>query len=263
MKAADNLTAAVGLLMLVQSALGLLFRSEYRDVEWIAATWLGNDLVTLFVAVPILSAALVRSRLGSPRALLLCLGLLAYAFYNYAYYLLGAALNAFFPIYIAAVVAAALALIRGASSISPARIARCFSDRTPVRLIGGYYVFVGVSLAGVWLTMWAAYAFAGRPTPIDTEAFKLVAALDTVLMVPALVIGGILLWRQSAWGYVVAPVAGVQGALYLFVLSVNSIIAVARGLAEGAGEIPMWGTLAVMTTAATVLLFGHAGERAV
>jgi hypothetical protein len=34
--------------------------------------------------------------------------------------------------------------------------------------------------------MWAAYAFAGRPTPIEPEAFKVVAALDLCLMGPAL-----------------------------------------------------------------------------
>jgi hypothetical protein len=40
--------------------------------------------------------------------------------------------------------------------------------------------------------MWTAYVFAGRPTPVDPEAFKIVAALDLSLMVPALTVGGIL-----------------------------------------------------------------------
>ena len=55
---------------------------------------------------------------GSVRALLLWLGTLAYAVYNYAYYLFGAALNAFFPLYVAALITAALALILALFAIS-------------------------------------------------------------------------------------------------------------------------------------------------
>ena len=104
MKAAYKLTVVVAGLMLAQSALGLMFRGQYRDVEWIAATWLGNDWVTLVVALPLLAAGLVLTRRGSAAGLLLWLGTLGYAIYNYAYYLFGAALNAFFPLYLAAVI---------------------------------------------------------------------------------------------------------------------------------------------------------------
>ena len=91
MKSAHRLTAAVAVLMLAQSVLGLLYRGQYRDVEWIAATWLGNDWVTLGVASPSLGAGLVLTRHGSARGLLLWLGTLGYAIYNYAYDLFGAA----------------------------------------------------------------------------------------------------------------------------------------------------------------------------
>ena len=261
MDAAYALTVFLMVVMLAQSALGLLFRGQYRDAEWIAATWLGNDWVTLLVALPLLGAGLVLARRRSQRGLLLWLGMLGYAIYNYAYYLFGAALNAFFPLYLAAVITAAIALILALSHIAPAEIALRYKATAPVRLVGGYFVFVGISLASVWLAVWAAYVFAGRPTPLQTEAFKLVAALDTVLMVPALAIGGILLWHRSAWGYIVSAIAGVQASLYLLVLTINSIIAVARGLAEGAGEMPMWGGLAAMTAAATLLLLGNADGR--
>ena len=261
MKVAYKLSTVVAFVMLVQAAFGLVFRRQYRDVEWIAVSWLGNDWVTLVVALPLLSAGIVLTRGGSVRGLLLLLGTLAYATYNSAYYLFGAALNAFFPLYAVTVIVAAAALILTLSGIAPSEIARRFRAVTPARLVGGYFVFVGLSLAGVWLGMWSAYVFAGRPTPIEPEAFKLVAALDTVLMVPTLATGGVLLWRKNAWGYIVSAIAGVQGSLYLIVLTINSSIAVARGLTTGPGEVPMWGGLAAMTTAATWLLLGNADGR--
>jgi hypothetical protein len=105
--------------------------------------------------------------------------------------------------------------------------------------------------------MWAAHIFAGQPTPIEPEAFKLVASLDITIMVTALALGGILLWRGIAWGYVIAAIAGVQGSLYLLVLSINSYVAFFRGLSEAPGQLLVWGTLAAATTAATVLLLAN------
>jgi hypothetical protein len=261
MKAACRLTVVVAGLMLAQAALGVTFRAQYRDVEWIAATWRGNDWATLTIALPLLATSLWLTRRGSPRALLLWLGMLGYAIYNFAYYVFGAALNAFFPLYLAALITASLTLILALSVISPGEIAQRFNVYTPVRLIGGYFVSVGVTLASIWLAMWAAYVFAGRPTPVEPEAFKLVAALDTVLMVPALAGGGLLLWRRNPWGYVISAIAGVQGSLYLMVLSINSIVFVARGHADPPGEVPIWSSLAAATSAATLLLLAHAGRR--
>jgi hypothetical protein len=132
-----------------------------------------------------------------------------------------------------------------------------------VRLIGGAQVFVGIALASVWIATWAAYVFAGRPTPVVPEAFRLVAALDLVLMVPALTSGGILLWRRMPWGFVMAAIASIQGTLYLFVLSINSVVAIQRGLAPPPGELPIWGPLTVFMTIVTlVLLAGIRDERA-
>ena len=257
------LSAVLAALMLVQSILGLLFQGQYRDAKWIVVAWIGNDWVTLVVAVPLLIIAIIFAVRGSIRGLLLWLGVLGYASYNYAYYLFGAALNAFFPLYLAALVLSVVTLILSLSRIDASAVAASFRSKTPVRLIGGYLVFVGVGLASVWLIMWAAYVFAGTPTPIEPELFKVVAAIDISIIVTSLVFGGVLLWRRHAWGYVVAATAGILGALYLLVLAVNSFVAIYRGTAEGPGELPVWGTLAVLTAGAALLLLANVrSERA-
>jgi hypothetical protein len=148
-------------------------------------------------------------------------------------------------------VVSASSLIIGLAGTDAVEVAASFSAKTPVRSIGGYYVFVATGLSAVWLGTWAAYVFAGRPTPVETEAFHLVAALDMTLIVPALVTGGVLLWRRRPWGYVVAAVAGIQASLYLLVLTVNSAASISRGLAAAPGELPIWGTLLVLTLVAT------------
>ena len=76
-------------------------------------------------------------------------------------------------------------------------------------------------------------------------------------MVPALIVGGVLLWRRMPWGYVIAAIAATQGALYLFVLSVNSLVAIQRGIATPPGELPIWGPLTIFTAAIAVLMFAN------
>src|SRR5215217_9253106 len=144
MKVPYTLSTALAVLMIMQSVLGRLLPGQYRDAEWIRLTWFGNDWVTLVVAMPLLVASLLLARRGSVRGLLLWLGMLGYGAYNYAYYMLGAALNAFFPLYIAALLLSVVTLILALLRIEVAEIAATFRPKTPVRIVGGYLVFVPV-----------------------------------------------------------------------------------------------------------------------
>jgi hypothetical protein len=243
--------------MVSQASMGLVFPAVYRDVEWIRAAWYGNDWVTLAIASPLLVTGLVRATGGSVRGLLLWLGLIGYAVYNYAFYLFGAALNAFFPVYVLALVLAVVALIIVLSSTDMARVAESLRPTTPTRLIGGALIFIGTGLASVWIAIWSAYVFAGRPTPVEPEAFKLVAALDLSLVVPALIGGGVLLWRRKSWGLVISGIASIQGALYLLGLSVSSVVAIRRGLASAPGELPLWAPLTIFTTIVALVVVAN------
>jgi hypothetical protein len=131
-------------------------------------------------------------------------------------------------------------LILALPQIDVADVASSFRPKTPVRIVGGYLAFVASGLSFVWMGTWAAYVFAGRPTPIGPEAFKLVAALDITIIVPALALGGVLLWRRNAWDYVVATIVGIQGSLYLLVLSTNSAVEILRRLAKAPGQLSLW-----------------------
>lgn len=258
----ERMASILAVLMVVQALLGLLRPDEYRDVAWIKATWYGNDWITLVAAVPVLSLGVVHARRGSVRGRLLVLGMAGYAIYNYAFYLFGAALNVFFPLYAACALLGTLTLGLTVSRLDVTFIASSFARWTPVRLIGGYLVCVAAGLAAIWLGMWGAYAFAGRPTPIEPEAFKVVATLDLCLIVPALGSGGVMLWRRRPWGYLIATIAAIQGSLYLLVLSVNTAIAISRGLAAAPGELPIWTPLTLFTTIAAGVLISSASGKA-
>ncbi len=105
---------------------------------------------------------------------------------------------------------------------------------------------------------WAAHALAGRATPVETDACRLLAALEMTPAVPALVTDNVFLWQHRPRGYVIMIAAGTQASLYLLVLSVNSAIASSRGRATAPGEHSVRGTLLASTLAATAwLLFSR------
>ena len=242
-------------LLAAQALLGLLCVGAYRDAAWVTASWFGNDIVTLFIGVPLLLCGHTLAARGSRRGRLLELGVTAYAGYNAAFYLFGAVLNAFFPLYVGIFLLSGVTLFLSLAHTDAGAVGASFMAGLPVRFVGGGLVIIGASLATVWIAMWGAHVFAGWPTPLEPDAFRLVAALDLTLLVPGLIAGGVLLWRRRPWGYVLAPIASIQAALYLAVLSVNSVVAIRRGLTTSPGELPIWGALALVTSAfATILL---------
>jgi hypothetical protein len=167
----------------------------------------------------------------------------------------------FLPLYLITLWMAIVTLASGLGRIDPIAIAASFAATPRLRLVGGYLIFVACGLSVVSIGMWAAYVFGGKPTPVEPEAFKIVAALDLLWLAPSLAAGGALLWNGRPWGFVIATAASVQGAMYLLVLSVNSTIAIRRGLAASPGELPIWLPLTVFTAIAALALLNAATGR--
>src|SRR3990170_7367811 len=161
-KTAIYLSTTIAVLATFASAGGILLEGLYRDNDFVRTTWLGNDAVTLFLAVPILVAGMVLARRGSLRAWLIWLGVLDYMLYNYAFYLFGAAFNAFFLIYAALLGLSIFALIFGLVNLDAKIIQQQFNARTPVKWIGGYFLFVALGLSVVYLMQSIGFIVTGQ-----------------------------------------------------------------------------------------------------
>jgi hypothetical protein len=249
------LVATTGVLMALAAAAGIALPSAYRDPAWIEAAWLGSDIVTLFVAVPLLALGLVLARRGSRAGELLVCAMLGYAVYGYAYYLFGASLNVWFPLHVAIVVTAIVGLAVTLARADAAAVASGFAAGTPARVVAGYLALTGVGLGSAWLAQWAAYVFGGVRPSVGVDAFALVAALDMTLIVPFMVFAGVLLWRRRPWGFVLGAMMAVKGATYTLGLTASSAVGATRGIAGSAEQIPVWGAWTAIGLAACVLLF--------
>jgi hypothetical protein len=160
--------------------------------------FVAQDLFNLVVGLPMLVGALWLARRGTFFGLLLWPGALFYLVYTYVHYLVGAPFNALFLGYIAIVVLSAYTTMGLVAGIDSDAARQRLAGVRP-RLVGG----VLVGLAFLTLGQDASGAVASAGGSIDPVA-RGVWIADLTLAVPAMLIGGGLLWRRASLGYVAA-----------------------------------------------------------
>jgi hypothetical protein len=228
------LSAAVVFLMVVASAAGLFIDGLYQDGPWAREALRGGDLTTLLLAAPILGWSLILSIRGSLSARAAWIGALAYGIYNYAYYVFGATFNDLFLVHIALLTLSIWGTALAVASLDVGAVAAAFRVGRAAKLVGGFLVLVGSILGGLWVLLAIRFAVTGElMADIPADGIHLVLAIDLSLLVPALVVAGVLLWRRTGIGLVFGAVMTVMGALY----QVNLLVAgVFQANADVAGE---------------------------
>lgn len=226
------LSIVITVLMIAASLGGLLIEGLYRDNDFIARLWRGNDLVTLAVAVPLLIGSMILARQGSIRALLVWFGVLTFTLYNYAFYLFAAAFNWFFWIYTALFSLSIFALIFGLTKINAEEIGQRFSQQTPVKLISVYIAAFSIFMGTMWIVRSLSIFTTGKvPQDIVQTGHPtgIVYALDLSLVVPSMLLSAVWLWQRKPWGFILATMLMIKGFTYPLALVVMSIISTFAG----------------------------------
>src|SRR5918996_2531913 len=210
------LSAIVAALMLGASVLGIVVDDLYRESAWAREAFRGGDVVTLVLVVPVLITSMALARRGSVRATVVWIGALAYAVYNYAYYVFGASFNDAFLIHVAIFSSSILALVLAISRLDFVGTAEPLRHSRRARWIGGVLTLGGGGQGGLWGVVIRGDALTGEVlADIPVRGQHVVFALDLSLLVPALVVSGVLLWRRAPIGYVAGGIVSVMGSLVL------------------------------------------------
>ena len=239
----------IALLAAIASAAGLFVDGLYRDNTWVSSQLRGNDLVTLVVAVPLLVAGLVLGRRGSLRGRLVWLAMLGYMLYGYVFYLFGSALNVCFLLYVALCSLSIFTLILALRDLAVEALVQHFSPKLPVRWVSGYMVVVAGFLGFLWLSQVVSFMASGVVPDAVTRSGSptaIVYAVDLTLMVPAMLLGAVLLWRRQAWGYVLASILTVKGVAYPLALLAMSLFASQAGVPDAWDLAPLWAFLGAL-----------------
>lgn len=240
------LTVPIVVLAVAASLIGILVDSVYakETAEW-AGQSVGQDIANLIVypAMLLLAAAAARNSL---KAYLAWLGTLVYSAYAYAIYAFDIHFGPLFLVYVAVLGLSSYALGGGLLSLDVQQVRASFAG-LPSRLAAGVLVALAVVFCVLWLAIEIPASLTNAPPKELVETGLLtnpVHVLDLGLFLPALAMAGVLLWRQSALGYCLAPVLlTATAAIGVGIVSLTAVLAhhgeasLALGLIIGAVSI--------------------------
>jgi len=225
------LSIIVIVLAVIASFGGIVANNIYRDNEMVKAVWLGNDIVTLFIVIPVMIGALFFTLRHSLKAQLIWMGTLWYMVYNYIFYMYGTAFNKFFLLYVLIFTLSIYALILALMKIDLKSLKQKMSSKIPVKWISSYMLFFAIMIGGLWIAQSLSFVFTDVVPVGITQTGHLsgvVFATDLSLLVSPLIVGAVLLLKREVWGYIISIISLTKCLFYPFVLVIGGMIAYQR-----------------------------------
>jgi hypothetical protein len=183
----------------VASAAGLRYPDRIYPADELQQAFVPNDVVNLLIVLPVLLGALWFARRGKLLGLLFWPGALFVVFYNAVAYTFGLPLGVGFALALAQATLSVYTTAALIATIDGEAVRQRLGDAVPARVTGGALVGAG-SLFLLLAASTLLNALAGRAPLAEHELGVQVADL---FIVPALICGGVLLWRREPLGYVV------------------------------------------------------------
>jgi hypothetical protein len=233
---------------------------QYETVS-VAAQAIAQDVVTLLVGIPLLAISMILFQKGSLRGKLLLAGTLAYFLYTYASFVFGAAYNILFLVYVTLFSLSLYAFILTLMEVDMPALPKHFSSGLPRRTIAVFLFIVGGFLLIAWLGRIVPTLIANQP-PYGLESYTtlIIQALDLGLVVPIAFLSGILLWKGSAWGYLLSSVVLIKGVTLVLAVSAMAVNMILAGVQVSIGELMMFPTIAIISIGLTVILLKNVND---
>lgn len=190
-------SASIAVLLAAVSIIGLLGAEEVYPTEALQEFAVPNDLVSLIIGVPMLVGSMWFTSKGSLVGRLFWPGALMYVLYVELAYTLRMPVSWTYLAYVVIAVASLYTLVGLVTTIDSQLVRQQLAGKVPTRLCGGALIAIG-SLTFVRVFVVIASALMTDTTVSTTQ---LAVLLTDSLLSPAWVIGGVLLWKRTAFGY--------------------------------------------------------------
>lgn len=171
-----------------------------------ASGFTAGDVITLFLAIPILLFSFARYRRGSLKGGLLLTGALAYFLYTYTSLGFGAAYNNFFLAYTLIFSASLFGLILALLSFDVQTFPSHFGSALPRKGIGVFLIISGIILSLIWLALSIIPALLANKVAPEAYYYTTFTTgiIDVGMVAPALLLAGVLIRRNVPFGYLLA-----------------------------------------------------------
>ena len=221
-----------------------------------------QDIVTLFIGIPLLVVSLNLFMKKRLRGRLLLTGTLGYFLYTYTTYAFLAAYNELFLIYTALFSLCLFGFILSIRSVHIDGLPDRFSERLPRKFISGFLIFFGVLLLFMWLgRILPSLARGDAPYGLEIYSTLVIQALDLGVNIPVGVLSGILLLKKTPWGYLLASIFMIKGLTMFMAVSAMAVGQKLSGVPIATVELFIFPFFTFVNIVLTIILFKHIEER--
>jgi len=206
----------IAVLMTIASIAGLQYRTTIYPTEELIQSFVPNDVVNLFIGLPILLGSMWLTWRGKLIGPLFWMGALFFVFYNYISYTFAMPLTWAFLLHLSLAVLSVYTFISIIINIDGEAVRQRLNRVVPEKLAGG-------ALAGLGLLFMLRVigVLAGAiSSDVDLPKTELAVNIADFFITPAWIIGGIQLWRRQTLGYVTGLGFLFQGSMLFIALIV-------------------------------------------
>jgi len=220
-----------------------------------------SDFITAIIGIPLLLISLYFTNKGSLRGKLMLTGTLGYFLYTYISYTFLWMYNPFFIVYVVLMTLSLYAFILCFMSFDIEDMPSMFNKNLPVRLLGGFQLFIGFVIGMMWLGKIAPSIFGGTP-PVGLEHYTtlVIQGLDLGIIVPTAVLSGILIIKRKPLGYLLSSVIIIKGFTMLTCISAMIINMALNGVDMSLVEILVFPLFNLLAVICLILLFKNTNK---
>jgi len=226
-----------------------------REVPSLATQGIGQDLVNLFIVVPLLVILLVFLRKQNRAAMFLLSGTLFYILYSFIIYSLGIHFNYLFLLYCTILGLSTYLFIIMIHELMGMDVGSWFEEHTPARLTGIYLIIVAILFYLLWLKEIVPAVIHNRiPESVSDNNLLVnpVHVMDLAIALPGLILAAVLLMKKRALGFILSLTGLVFIIILAIALAAMMIMLKVKGVSE---ESSIAGVFFILALLSSVILF--------
>ena len=204
------LTIILSISLAIVSYFGAFVSSTYsRDSISMGVQGMGQDIVDLFIVVPLLILSLVFVRKGKINSYFIFSGILFYVLYSFFIYSFGVHFNNLFLLYCLTLGTSLYTFIIMIVQLSKIDIQNNITSKAPLKAIGIFFIIIAAMFYMLWLKdIVPAILHNSVPSEVGENSLQVnpVHVLDISIALPGLIITAVLLLKKQKLGFIFTPV---------------------------------------------------------
>ena len=252
------LSGPLAILTAFVSYAGIFIESTYaKETAIYSAQGIGQDIVNLFIVVPILIIAAFFAYRRSKLGLLIWSGAISYLTYSYTIYCFGLHFNNLFVVYCMILGLSFYSLVYFVISSLKENVSEWFTNKISTKSTGIFLIVIAALFYIIWLSeIIPAILLNITPKSILESGLLInpVHVIDLAICLPALIIAGIALIKKRSIGFLMAPTMLIFCILMAIAIAAMVLVMKSKGLES---NLVLFSVFALITFISTVFLIRY------